>query len=281
MILASTYARRLVDHGYEASGPSSRLGPAFKRGHGQPWFDETNRNLFVYDETLGFVVPVNRPIVSGSAPRYIADMFRAPAIDTNYKIVTGNDSDAVAFAISNGTLKGTTGNNGTGIAADGIAISGPSLGWTNGTTDPIEMLVNLKLSAITNVRLFIGFTDVLPSTTFEQPFSLSGSTYTSTATDGCGFLFDTAATDDTLRVVGVANDTDATHVDTGLAPVADTYNQFYLRVDAGTLKAYLDGTLVATVESAIRTTIALVPIIVAVPTSTTARVVTAEYLFAK
>jgi hypothetical protein len=41
-------------------------------------------------------------------------------------------------------------------------------------------------------------------------------TYTSTATDAAGILFDSAATTKTLRLVSVANDVDGTNIDTGV-----------------------------------------------------------------
>lgn len=273
----------LVLDGKELAVPDSSLGPNFSANHGQPVFLETLGTPFTFDGNRRFLVPHCEPIVSGSSPRYIADMFRGRTISPSYKLAGGNDAQVAQFAIDDSlkALVGTTGNAGTGIAADGIAISGPSLGWTNGTTNPMEILARLKFDAITNLRYFLGFTDVLPTTTFEQPFSLSVASYTSTASDACGILFDTAATTDTIRAVGVAADTDATHVDTGLAPVADTYMKVRISVLAGVMSVYLDDVLAATVSAAITTSVALTPILVVVPTSTASRVCTVKELFAK
>lgn len=275
---------RLTMNGVDLSGPASLLGPNFRGAHGQGWYDETNRNRYVWDDDLGFLVPENKGIVSGSAPRYIADDFKGGTLDSAWQVTKGNDDVAANFAISGasplGLLVGTTGDAGTGIAADGIAIAGP-LSFTPGTTNDLVLQAKVKWDVITNLRFFLGFTDVLPGTTFEQPASLSVVTYTTTATDAVGFLFDTAATSDTIRCVGVANDVDATHVATALAPVADTYKVFKIVVRSGTAYFYIDGTLVGTVAAAVTTSVALCPILLTVPITAASKVVTADYIFVK
>src|SRR3546814_5088238 len=92
------------------------------------------------------------------------------------------------------------------------------------------LVTRLKLSAITTCYAFVGFTDV---TTLEAPIISAGSanTLTSNASDAVGFMFDTGMTDDNWWLVGVDTDVDATHEDTGLAPVADTYATFEVDVD--------------------------------------------------
>src|SRR3546814_17818472 len=92
------------------------------------------------------------------------------------------------------------------------------------------LVTRLKLSAITTCYAFVGFTDV---TTLEAPIISAGSanTLTSNASDAVGFMFDTGMTDDNWWLVGVDTDVDATHEDTGLAPVADTYATFEVDVE--------------------------------------------------
>lgn len=272
---------RISANGVDLSGPLAYI-PS-RGSHGQTFYDETSRRLLVWDDDIGFWMPSLHGIVSSSAPLYVADDFKAPTISATYAKTVGNDGQAVAFAVSAadplGIVVGTTGDAGTGIAADGLTLAGP-LAFTAGVERTFRTKV--KVSAITNVYLFIGFTDVLPSTTLEEPISLSGTTFTSNATDACGLLFDTAATTDTIRGVGVATDADATAIDTGLAWVADTYKDVKIVITAeGTMKAYLDGTLVATVTSAVATTATLCPIIVAEARSTATRTVSVDYFCAK
>ncbi len=272
---------RLSRDGVDISGPLSAL-PS-RGNHGQPFWEETSRRELIWDDNLGFWMPVNHGIISGSAPIYVSDDFKAPTISASYSRANGNDAQTVGFAVSAadplGIITGTTGNAGTGIAADGIAIAGP-LAFTAGTERTFRTKV--KVSAITSVFLFVGFSDVLPSTTLEEPISLSVATFTSNATNACGLLFDTAATTDTIRGVGVAADTDATSIDTSLAYVADTYKDVKIVVTAaGVMKAYLDGTLVATVTGAVSVSSTLCPIIVANSRTTTERIVTVDYFCAK
>lgn len=267
--------------GVDTSGPLSAL-PS-RGNHGQPFWEETYRRQLVWDDNLGFWMPVNHGIVSSASPIYVSDDFKAPVINTGFVKTVGNDGQAVAFAVTQadplGVVLGTTGDAGTGIAADGLTLAGP-LVFTPSAERTFRCRV--KVSAITNVYLFIGFTDVLPSTTLEEPISLSGTTFTTTATDACGLLFDTSATTDTIRGVGVAADVDATAVDTALAWVADTYKDVKIVVTtAGTMKAYLDGVLVATVTGAVTASVALAPIIVADARTTSTRDVTVDYFCAK
>ena len=112
-----------------------------------------------------------------------------------------------------------------------------------------------------------------------MPFTLSGTTYTSNATDAVGILYDTAATSDTWRLVGVANNVDATHQDTGTA--GDTgFNHWKICVSAaGTARFFLNDVQVGTdMTGAITPGTLVSPTICAVSRSTAARNVISDYI---
>jgi len=89
----------------------------------------------------------------------------------------------------------------------------------------VEMRANLDV--ITTVGLFIGFTDATSETDLI-PMTLSGTTFTTTATTAAGLLFDTDATNDDWHAFWVDDDNDTPEAIanlrfTGVAPIADTF----------------------------------------------------------
>lgn len=189
------------------------------------------------------------------------DDFEGDVIRDQWTIAAGSDSPAAGALTEavNGKLRLTTGNSNASLAADGVQVTS-FLNWN--TANGLEFECVLQVDVITNLQLFVGFTDQRAS--LEMPFTLSGTTYTSVATDGFGFLFDTAATTDTIRCVGVANDVDVTHVDSGVAYVAATDKK--LRISVGrnnTAKFYIDDVLVATIASITRSSIPLALVVCA------------------
>ncbi len=189
------------------------------------------------------------------------DDFLGDVLADEWTVAAGSDSPA-AGALTEavyGKMRLTTGDSNASLAADGVQLTS-FLNWK--TANGLSFEARLQISAITNVQLFVGLTDQRAS--LEMPATLSGTTYTTVATDAVGFLFDTAATTDTIRAVGVANDVDATHVDTGIAYVAATDIVLRIEVDRNqNAYFYINGTLVATLASAIRGTVALAPIVCA------------------
>lgn len=187
---------------------------------------------------------------SGSENVGFFDDFLGDVLADQWTVTAGSDSPA-AGALTEavyGKCRLTTGDSNASLAADGVQLTS-FLNWK--ATNGLVFEARLQVSAITNLQLFVGLTD--QRSALEMPATLSGTTYTTVATDAVGFLFDTAATTDTIRAVGVANDVDATHVDTGLAYVAATDKVLRIVIDrAQTAKFYIDGTLVATVAAAVR-----------------------------
>lgn len=179
------------------------------------------------------------------------DDFIGDVIADQWNIVEGTDgatSDAAILAGGiGGILRFTTGDAGTGLAADMVQMT-QALQWqaSNGN---LCIQARLKLSAITTCYAFFGFTDVV---TLEAPIesAASADTLTSNATNAVGFMFDTRMTTDTWWLVGVATDVDATAQNSGYAPVADTFETFRIELSAaGVATFYRNGLLVGTAMS--------------------------------
>ena len=200
----------------------------------------------------------------------------------------GSDGATVDFAISqdvNGKIVGTTGaGSGASMAANGILIDG-GLTWKAGTQGPLDFQTRLQISAITNICLYAGFTDQV--STLEMPFTISGSTVTSNATDAVGFLFDTAATAATWKLLGVANDVDATLQEAvqststaTTAPVAATYTTLRVTVATdGSATFFINGNPVGTrMAGAVTSTVALAPVIAVFSRTTASPTCTVDYV---
>lgn len=92
----------------------------------------------------------------------------------------------------------------------------------------------VNLDVVTTVGLFIGFSDTNTETDII-PMTLSGTTFTTTATTAIGFLFDTDATNDDWHAMWVDDDTDASATIAQLrfnnvAPVAATFYTYRLEL---------------------------------------------------
>ncbi len=255
--------------------PSSHgLDPAYGtnlqfRGHdgAQTLYTPTREILYWDGRVNNWFTASGRALHSASSPRILTDDFKAGVIDPRHKLAKGTDDVAANPALVSGSHLGellfTTGNSGSGIAADGSAWSGPSLDYAP-EHGQIFFEAKVKLSVLSYIQAFIGLSDTLVSTTLEMPFTLSGDTLTSNATDAVGFLYDPAATNDNWQCVGVADDTDADILDSAVAPVPGTYVTLKIVVATdGSARFYVNGTLIGTLTGACTTTVHLVPIIVA------------------
>lgn len=232
-----------------------------------------NHELLVRSGILALGEPGAQTLIAGPQQVSLFDDFLGDAMDAKWNIVEGTDSATSAESILAGGIGGvlrlTTGDAGTGLAADMIQLT-QALQWQASNGD-LVIEVRAKLSAITVCYCFIGFTDV---TTLEAPIesAASANTLTSNATDAVGFMFDTRMSTDNWWLVGVATDVDATHQNTGSAPVADTYATFRVEVsDAGVATFYYNGTQVGTAMTGAVTAAAdLTPTIAVSKTATAA-----------
>lgn len=182
----------------------------------------------------GVISGVNGNQFNNNSPAYVAltDEFLGDVLATNWNVVEGTDSATSDCAVLAGGIGGvvrfTTGDAGTGLAADMVQMTS-FLNWQASNGD-LVFQTRMKLSAITTCYVFLGFTDVI---TLEAPIesAASANTLTSNATNGVGFMFDTRMTTDNWWLVGVDTDVDATAQDMGSAPVADDYATFRIEVN--------------------------------------------------
>ena len=169
------------------------------------------------------------------------DDFYGDALDGAWVPLNGSDAQALdptITAAKNGVVRLTCGNDATTTVAVNGSQLATELNWDS-SAGRLFGEFRIKVSAITNIVFFAGFTD---SKALEMPFTQSGTTLTSTASDAVGFMFDTNSTTDNLHSVGVAANTDATHEDLDAAPVADTWIRLGVEVFSdGTAKFYIDG----------------------------------------
>jgi hypothetical protein len=231
---------------FGANGPSPDNYNALlaKLGHFSPAFD--NEGLYLFEDFMGAAASGLNPALAF----------------TEGSGTGGAYSHLAAGAHALNLLTDDTAGT---YAADGVQLTMAGLHLL-GSKD-ITFRTRLRLDNIATVRLFLGLTD---SIALEQSVSLDTATFTTVATDGLFGVFDTAATTDTWRTIGVANDVDTASVDVGAAPVAATYEEweFNWRPD-GSASVYRNGVLIQALAAAsLRTNIPLSPIIGVVPTTT-------------
>lgn len=194
------------------------------------------------------------------------DDFEGDVIADQWGIVEGTDSATSDAAILAGGIGGvlriTSGDAGTGLAADQIQVA-RFLQW-KAANGGLVFQARIALSAITNCYAFIGFTDQIA--TLEAPIMSAGSvnTITTNATDAVGVFFDTRMSAANWWMAGVKADVDATHQNSGYAPVAATYETWRIEVDStGAAVFFRNGKPVGTkMSAALTTSVALTPVIV-------------------
>jgi hypothetical protein len=212
-----------------------------------------------------------------------SDDFLGDVLADQWNVVEGTDSSTSDAVVTNdiaGTLVMTTGDSATvTMAGNGIQVThGAFYNW-KAANGGLRFEARLKVSAITNIYLFVGFTDL---GTLEAPIESAGSadTITTNATDAVGFMFDTRMSTDNIWLVGVKGDTDATKQDTSQALVADTYITLGLEVNSsGAADFYINGAKVGSrMSDALTTTVGLTPTIAAASITTATRTVTVDYV---
>lgn len=211
------------------------------------------------------------------------DDFTGPVLEAaKWAVAHGSDGSCADFAYLagvNGLIQATTGAGaGASQAANGVELIS-ALQWQS-QQGHLIFEAKVALSAITNVALFVGLTDNL---SLEAAITGSGTAdgITTNATDAVGFVFDTSMTTKNFWLTGVANDVDATAQDTGVAPVAATYNTFRIELDkAGTVaKFFLDGKSVGSLMAgALTKTVSLTPCVNAFARAAASRTVTVDYV---
>jgi hypothetical protein len=193
----------------------------------------------------------------------------------------GSDGACVDWTVTaapGGTVVGTIGNTTATMAVSGAMMAG-GLNFKPNQGD-LVFQARVKMSRITQIAVFVGFTDQVSALEMPIQSAAAADTITTNATDAVGFMFDTSMATAKWWLVGVKNDVDATLQNSTFAPVADTYETLRVVVDvSGNAYFYRNGLLVGTkLAAACTATIALVPTIAGFNRTTTGNpTLTADY----
>lgn len=190
---------------------------------------------------------------------------------------TGN---AVAISAGQGgRVLITTASDDGAHSANGSSIGLGALDW-RADAGGLAMEVRMQISAITDVALFVGFTDALGSTV-EAPLFLNAADFDSDADNACGVVFDTDGTTAQWAHGGVKATADTTPAYSGTAPEAATYVIIRVEVSAaGAVTGYINGTAIgAAVANAITATTPIVPIVFVHNRGAAARTALVDYLW--
>jgi hypothetical protein len=250
--------------------------------HGHIYYDETLRKPLVWN--ANWKIWTGADYYDGDAGEKVLFTDFQNGLPSFLTVTQGSD-DLTAEAHINsaiGEYSMTSGNADGAVTVDGVVMDA-ALAWEGEEGGGIEARCGLKIDSIANAAFYFGFHDRLASSAIESPFALGGSNaITSTATDGCGFLFDTGADTDEIWCLGVSNDTDSVDSATsGIAPVAGTYLDLMVRLIGTTAKYYINDALVKTLTGASRATIDLTPCILVDGRTTASKVLTIDYLLVK
>ena len=210
-----------------------------------------------YDENPGAKALVIQPGTTENSRRHLLsremnevvvwqDDFLGDIVDAKYTLLNGSDAEALDPAIvagsKNGLLRLVSGDDATTT----MAVNGTQLvlglNWDASIAKGRLFMETLwQVDVITDVVIYTGFTD---SIALEMPFTISGTTVTSNATDAVGFVFDTNQTTDRFYAVGVDTNTDAIEELLDTAPIAATNIRLGVELwDDGEANFYIDGVL--------------------------------------
>jgi tartrate dehydratase beta subunit/fumarate hydratase class I family protein len=194
---------------------------------------------------------------------------------------TTNTIDWTVTEAKNGTVVGKIGDTTASMAVSGVQLSA-GLDW-RADMGMLNMEARVKTGIITNIAIYVGFTDQVSALEMPIQSAASADTITTNATDAVGFMFDTSMATDNWWLVGVANDVDATLQNMGSAPVADTYETLRIALDANGNAVFFRNGLQVGVQmaSAVTKTVALTPVIAAFNRTTTngaTTIITADYI---
>lgn len=230
-----------------------------------------------------------RQVEHGSAARavHFDDFIRSSqALSTTavdgWRSTKGSDAQCVDWTITpavGGTIVGTIGDTTASMAVSGVQLDS-GLNW-KANQGGLVLEARVKLSAITDISVFVGFTDQVSALEMPIHSAASANTITTNATDGLGFFFDTSMDDDKWWIAGVANNTSATHQNTTYAPVADTYETLRVEVGSdGSAYFFRNGLVVGTkMTGAVTATVALTPVIAGFNRTTSGTpTITADYI---
>jgi hypothetical protein len=246
----------------------------------------TDDEMIVYDTSAGRTksATVNEVIRAASGPGVVSlfDDFLGDVIADEWSAAEGSDDVAVIATISpdiGGWVRQTTGN--TTVVAESAVVLTQGLNW-QASNGGLFMEARIRpLTSVADVAYFVGFTDVLATTTLEQPATLATATITYVADNAVGFLYDTAATTDVFYGVGVKATTGIAFANAVVcaAPAADTVMVLRVEVSStGTASFYQNGTLMGTLANAITATTDITPVVSVMARTTTGKSLDVDYV---
>ena len=157
------------------------------------------------------------------------DDFLGDVLDVEWRTAdtgSGSSADAVISAGANGTIVMVTGTADNGYSALSRELN--FQGQLN-----CVLAARIKVDDIAAVKMEIGFTDAHDDAGAVNTLA----TYSTTATDWVGWIFDT---DDTAywQATGVDSNTEATKIEPSIAPVAATYETLIVALEDTTAHFY-------------------------------------------
>jgi len=167
------------------------------------------------------------------APLSKVEMFDDFLGDTlNGDLYVATASTSGTAAITDVEIDGTVQLDTDATSGDAAQLAG-NLNWRV-QDGSLRLEARVKYSSASDIGTFVGFSDATNETDII-PITLSGTTWTTTATTAIGFVYNTAATTDIIYCMWVDDDSDATQSlstlgFTGLLPIADEYYTYILEL---------------------------------------------------
>lgn len=220
----------------------------------------------------------------------IADDFVGTTMRPEWATLKGSDGGCALFAINaqqNGVARGVTGAAAGGtVALNGTQIDSALNYYAN--AGGLEFEVRLKLSSVANVAVFLGFTNQVAALQIPADGTGGGNGVTYQANDCVGVLYDSTMTTKDWWLVGQAAGVPIVAQDSGLAPVATTYDTWHVSVSAtGVASFYKNGTQIGfgvqegnQANGAVTPTVALTPVVCAFSRAAASVNVDLDYLVA-
>lgn len=206
--------------------------------------------------------------------KQLFDEFLGLSIDTTKWQTTLGTDPQCAVTIpeeSGGTLRLATGDDaGATMALNGVQLNS-ALNW-QASAGGLSFEARIQPSTNGNVAIFCGFTDQRAA--LEMPFTLgAGDALTSNASDAVGFLYDSAADNDYIYMVGVKADADATKQNNGAALSSVDWTLLRLEIASdGSARFFINDALVGTkMDNAVTASALLTPVIAVFSRSATGK----------
>jgi hypothetical protein len=213
------------------------------------------------------------------------DDFLGDVIADQWSAAQGTDGQGAIAAVvageAGGKVRLTSGD--TTVVAESLSSLTHGLNWKANQGGLVfeAKVIPAPSGTVADVAYFIGLTDVLATTTLEEPATLATTTITYVAADAVGFLYDTGATTDVFKGVSVKATTGVAFASalTGPAPVATTAITFRIELTAaGVAELFVDGVSIGTLAG-VTPTVALTPIVSVMANTTTVKTIDVDYIY--